>query len=98
MKGLAMALGKHRIVEDLTRAYGQHFHRRLIAAVPPKAPWPNDIEVPFTDFGEMVMSMDPDLQALLGMDALRQLRDGLWSFAKGNRSLETLEKDWSAQG
>lgn len=95
-QGLAMALGKHRIVEDLTRAYGQHFHRRLIAAVPPKAPWPNDIEVPFTDFGEMVMSMDPDLQALLGMDALRQLRDGLWSFAKGNRSLETLEKEVEA--
>ena len=92
-KAMISACQKYRIVEDLTRAYGTHFHRLIISAEDPN--WPNDLEVPFTDFGEMVMSMNADLQIALGLDALKQLRLEAQThfFARGQSPLDALEQD-----
>eukprot|EP00971_Amphidinium_carterae_P248703 4936777-Amphidinium_carterae.1 len=43
-------------------AQGHYFHQRLRLAGPPSTLWPDDLTVPFTDFGDMVRCMSIDLQ------------------------------------
>lgn len=52
--GLIQVLPKHPIVGNLTRHYGKMFHKRIPAAVPPHAPWPNDLVVPFTEPSDLL--------------------------------------------
>jgi len=39
---------KKTAVSEIAKQYGRQFHLRIISAVPPHAPWPSDVEVPFT--------------------------------------------------
>jgi len=41
--------GVHRHIRALTVLYGRNYHVRIVAAVPPHADWPTDLNVPFTD-------------------------------------------------
>jgi len=68
---MVASLGTHRLIRDITQQYAQEFQRRLAAAVAPF--WPSDIHVPSTDFGSIVHSMDHQLQALIGLNSLKQL-------------------------
>merc|ERR1712079_596830 len=52
--GLIQILPKHPLVGNLTRHYGRMFHLRIPAAVPPHAPWPNDLSVPFTEPSDLL--------------------------------------------
>merc|ERR1712136_100963 len=68
---------------DLTNFFQQYslaFHRRLVSAVPPAAVWPTDLSVPFTDFGEIVLSLGPREQKFVGTKALQNLeqRSFVW--------------------
>lgn len=62
-----------QVLKDITRAYAQAFWSRVITATPPFAPWPNDLEVAFTEFGELVMSMDDSLQNVINMEVLEHV-------------------------
>merc|ERR1712136_692026 len=69
---------------DLTNFFQQYslaFHRRLVSAVPPAATFPNDLFVPFTDFGEIVLSIGPNEQKFVGTKALENLeqRSFVWT-------------------
>jgi len=63
-------LRKHGILRDITNEYGKEFHRRLIEAKPPHASYPTDLEVPFTEFGDIVATMNSQIQHAIGLDAL----------------------------
>jgi len=41
-------------VHYIMKSYGNNFHLRVIASVPPYAPWPSDIRVPFTELSELM--------------------------------------------
>eukprot|EP00971_Amphidinium_carterae_P183148 3634427-Amphidinium_carterae.1 len=60
----------HTLMKDILMDYCYAFHRRLQAAKPPYAPWPNDLEVPFTSFGEIAISMRSQLRITLCKDVL----------------------------
>uniref|UniRef100_A0A7S4R8W6 Ion transport domain-containing protein n=1 Tax=Alexandrium monilatum TaxID=311494 RepID=A0A7S4R8W6_9DINO len=48
---------KHHVeVATVTADYCRSFHVRIGAAVPPHAPWPNDLEVPFTHPRDLLAS------------------------------------------
>jgi len=69
---------------DLTNFFHQYslaFHRRLVSAVPPAAAFPNDLFVPFTDFGEIILSIGPNEQKFVGTKALENLeqRSFVWT-------------------
>lgn len=59
-------------LERITREYSKQFHKRTVSASPPSAPWPSDIEVPFTDYGDLVAAMDLGIRTTIGTNALEQ--------------------------
>jgi len=68
-------LQKRGPVTEVTAEYGRHFHRRIAAARPPHTHWPTDLEVPFTEFSDLMVSMDPEVQVTIGLSALGQQGD-----------------------
>mmetsp|Transcript_56370 Transcript_56370/g.132168 ORF Transcript_56370/g.132168 Transcript_56370/m.132168 type:complete len:1057 (+) Transcript_56370:78-3248(+) len=58
------------IVADIIRQYAQNFHRRIVSACPPRADYPTDLHVPYTDFEDLVISMDMENQITIGLNAL----------------------------
>eukprot|EP00972_Heterocapsa_arctica_P049698 7312236-Heterocapsa_arctica.AAC.1 len=67
---------RHALIEELTTQYGRAFQQRLLAAQPPQAPWPTDLEVPFTDFEDLVLAMTKDVQAIIGKTSLDVMAGG----------------------
>jgi len=65
---------KNRVICDITKEYCRHFHIRTTGATPPKAPWPTDIEVPFTDWASLVVAMRHEVQVVIGIRALEVLK------------------------
>jgi len=55
-------------------SYSATFHKRLVAASPGSAGmWPNDVRVPLTDYGEIVLGMEPREQKFVGSKALEKM-------------------------
>eukprot|EP00930_Biecheleria_cincta_P083365 TRINITY_DN7294_c0_g1_i1.p1 TRINITY_DN7294_c0_g1~~TRINITY_DN7294_c0_g1_i1.p1 ORF type:complete len:1209 (-),score=177.78 TRINITY_DN7294_c0_g1_i1:267-3788(-) len=59
------ALGKYDHPRQLALAYGRRFHSHLQAAYPPSAPYPDDLQVAFTDYSDIVMAMSSREQQLI---------------------------------
>mmetsp|Transcript_74658 Transcript_74658/g.228436 ORF Transcript_74658/g.228436 Transcript_74658/m.228436 type:complete len:950 (-) Transcript_74658:81-2930(-) len=74
------------IIKDLALEYCKQFFRRVVSAGPPHAPWPNDLEVPYTDYCNLVVSMSREAQVTIGRHAVGLLAKG-WN--KG-LAMETL--------
>eukprot|EP00930_Biecheleria_cincta_P083366 TRINITY_DN7294_c0_g2_i2.p1 TRINITY_DN7294_c0_g2~~TRINITY_DN7294_c0_g2_i2.p1 ORF type:complete len:887 (-),score=97.89 TRINITY_DN7294_c0_g2_i2:197-2782(-) len=64
------ALGRHDHFGQLAMAYGRKFHSHLQAAYPPLAPYPDDLQVAFADYSDIVMAMPPREQQLIAEIAL----------------------------
>eukprot|EP00429_Kryptoperidinium_foliaceum_P081426 CAMPEP_0176230896 /NCGR_PEP_ID=MMETSP0121_2-20121125/24527_1 /TAXON_ID=160619 /ORGANISM="Kryptoperidinium foliaceum, Strain CCMP 1326" /LENGTH=429 /DNA_ID=CAMNT_0017570237 /DNA_START=1 /DNA_END=1290 /DNA_ORIENTATION=+ len=54
--------------------YARQYHKRIIHSRPPHAPWPTDLHVPFTEYYDLVSSMDQEVQVVIGSDAVAFLR------------------------
>lgn len=80
-EGLARTLRRHQGIHEIALEYCKHFHRRIVSAKPPDAPWPTDLMVPFTDFGDLVTSMDKDVQVTIGLSALDQVQQQMSGWA-----------------
>jgi len=46
--GLFTVLRQHEAVRGMTAFYARSFHVRIVSAVPPHAPFPDDVSIPFT--------------------------------------------------
>jgi len=73
--------------------YCIQYHKRVASACPPYAPWPNDLEVPFTNFGDLVWAMDGEVARTISLAALENLRhQGLFSLSKHTSTSSMTEK------
>jgi len=77
-------LKKHRLIQEITLDYCTQFHKRVTTAFPPHADWPTDLKVPHTEFPDIVMSMNSELQCAIGLDALMHVT---WTHIWGLRHL-----------
>eukprot|EP00811_Abedinium_folium_P032156 NODE_528_length_2961_cov_8.234651.p1 GENE.NODE_528_length_2961_cov_8.234651~~NODE_528_length_2961_cov_8.234651.p1 ORF type:complete len:801 (-),score=217.38 NODE_528_length_2961_cov_8.234651:558-2768(-) len=87
-EGLMKALSKHRSLRDLFMEYAIHFHRRLQRARPPYTHWPDDTQVPFTEFEEIAMSLSGTHRLRVSGPALKKLRTQRWGGARIQDKLE----------
>jgi len=85
---LASCVGLSLGVKDIAIEYCRHFHKRVVSAMPPLAPHPNDLNVPYTDYCDLVVSMDRQIQVTIGHDALKQL-----SQHRGGKAMERLTEE-----
>jgi hypothetical protein len=87
------AAQRYYLIRDITQEYCIHFHRRLVSSKPPSAPWPNDLQVPFTDYGDLVVSMTKPVQEAIGLQALLQaeaMAHRTWQLGRAPNTLEKL--------
>jgi len=73
MMALLTKHAKYLSVAEVASEYCRAFHRRIVAARPPHTSWPNDLEVPFTEYSDLVVSMAQETQVTIGRHALEQL-------------------------
>jgi len=71
--GVVEVLQIRHIARDLTLAYAHQFHRCIITSTPPNASWPTDIQVPFTDYGDLVQAMEEVHQVTIGLAAVESV-------------------------
>lgn len=71
-KAALAVMQSHDLIRDITLEYARCFHAHLIAAIPPAAELPSDVEVPFTEYSEIVSGMRPEFRALIGQMALER--------------------------
>lgn len=64
------SMAKHTLIKDIVTEYASQFYGRIVSACPPSSDFPSDLEVSFTDFGELVASMEHRLQVIIAEDAL----------------------------
>jgi len=63
---------KHQVVGGFYQEFCRGYHSRIISAKPPAAPWPTDLEVPFTEFTDIISSMEADTRIAVGLTLLRK--------------------------
>jgi len=89
--GLAKVLLKHRILLEVIAEYGKKYHGRVTSARPPGA-WPTDLHVPYSDFEDIVMSMEHNSRMSIGLRALQPSQGAYWSSSVKEAASE-LEKE-----
>eukprot|EP00429_Kryptoperidinium_foliaceum_P095690 CAMPEP_0176249624 /NCGR_PEP_ID=MMETSP0121_2-20121125/34073_1 /TAXON_ID=160619 /ORGANISM="Kryptoperidinium foliaceum, Strain CCMP 1326" /LENGTH=422 /DNA_ID=CAMNT_0017589329 /DNA_START=18 /DNA_END=1282 /DNA_ORIENTATION=- len=72
-EALSQSVQQDFIIRGVAAEYGRQFHKRVTSAFPPQAPWPTDLQVPFTDYCDLVVSMPKSVQLTIGREALSQL-------------------------
>lgn len=90
------AVQRHHILHHISLAYGVHFYKRVVEAVPPLAEFPNDLTVPATSFEEIVSAMPSPMGHFIGMQACRHLhssRSVLGSRQELNTTVDKLSKE-----
>uniref|UniRef100_A0A7S1RXK4 Ion transport domain-containing protein n=1 Tax=Alexandrium catenella TaxID=2925 RepID=A0A7S1RXK4_ALECA len=65
-------LGRHPVIGKVAADYSSKFHQCILDACPPLSTWPSDLEVPSTDYSEMVAAMDMDSRVQVSRCALAQ--------------------------
>lgn len=79
---LIRTLQEHLVIRHLIEEYAQSFHARLASAIPPSASWPTDLEVPFADCSEIIVSMSMELRELIGMASYSVLARTVWFWSR----------------
>jgi len=69
------ALAGHSVIGELAVEYGRAFHSRVVAAKPPQAAWPTDLEVPFTECGDLVYMMTREMRTSIAVMATEAIQD-----------------------
>lgn len=72
VQSFTQGLQSNHLIFGIAAEYSKQFHRRLSSAHPPLAPWPTDLEVPFTDYCDLVVSMPVEIQEVIGQATLTQ--------------------------
>jgi len=75
-KEFAQNTARSLALEQMAREYGRQYHKRVVNAQPPHAPYPTDLEVCYTDFHDIVVTMDREIQVFIGVHALANCKNG----------------------
>lgn len=91
-------LGHHNHEGHLAAAYGRKFHHHLQNAYPPAAPYPDDLQVAFTDYSDIVMDMTSREQRFVADIAMQSYLDSQANYRWGGQRLagellESLEEE-----
>jgi len=70
--GLQTALQGHSQVQKIVVAYCKQFHERVVAAVPP-GKYPTDLDVPRTEWEDIVLSMEAEVKMTISLQASQLL-------------------------
>jgi len=90
---LGQVLKRNHILRDVTMEYSKQFHQRLVSARPPRAQWPDDLRVPFTDYGDLVASAGASVRAYIGLSALEEhAAAASWGWYRGLTAGPCLER------
>jgi len=68
--GLLEALSRHRMVRDIALDYSKLYHSRIVSASPSGNMSLTDLEVPFTGWDDLVVTMGKEHQVRIGLVAL----------------------------
>jgi len=63
------SLEAHPDLAKVALEYGKQFHRRIVTAGPPHSDYPSDLGVPCTDWDDMVVTMDTQVQVHISLAA-----------------------------
>lgn len=74
--GFAAAINEHFTVGPVAAAYGRSFAERVVSSRPPHLPWPDDLQVPFTKYRDVVVALPAELHVLIGSLALEHCKSG----------------------
>jgi len=88
---LSECLQQDFIIREVAMEYCRQFHKRVRSACPPHADYPTDLHVPFTDFPDLVASMEKQVQVAIGREALGQL-----ALKKGQGMAQQLQEEVDA--
>jgi len=83
-------------LKALFESYSVAFHQRLVSASPTKAGmWPNDVQVPLTMYGEIVLGMQQWEHKFVGSKALEKLNTNSFTPWRGlsNQRTRELERE-----
>jgi len=83
----AASVSASSALQPLAAQYCKQFHARIVSAKPPLASYPTDLEVPYTEFSELVGSMSRDTQVAISKVALHHLKQGRSFNRAGSRTL-----------
>jgi hypothetical protein len=75
----AIRKSKSNILRMVTAEYCEQFYKRTVSAKPPESTWPSDVQVPYTDYGDIVVSMSHDTQLVIGLQGIRKLMQKNWA-------------------
>lgn len=98
-EGMVRTFSNHRVVMELTSEYGRHFHKRVVAAKPPHTFWPTDLEVPFTEYDDIVPGMSAPARLIIGRDAMSHLpARTIFQWSAGDMNMEEVLEDELSNG
>lgn len=81
---LIECLKHHRPIREIMCEYAKVFYQSLVTAGPPSSPWPNDVEVPSTEFGVIATSLGEVTQLQISEAALHHWTPrGIFGIAGG---------------
>jgi len=96
-EAVAMVVQRPGEVSEITHVYSKQFYSSVTTTLEPKsAAWPSDLHVPLTDFGDLVMSMDPELQKAIGMNAITHSKVTGLRLGRARPNLAKLRQEISA--
>jgi len=72
---ILVVLSRHPVLRRLTENYARIYYTRLLESVPPFAPLPNDVHQSCSDFSDIVCSINREQRVLIGLLALRALKN-----------------------
>lgn len=96
VEGFTLAMHEHYTVGAIATDYGRVFAERVVSSRPPHFPWPDDLMVPFTEYGDVVVALPPQLHVLIGsvaLDHCKSSRMRLWHNTQAHNDLRQEVED-----
>ena len=84
------------IIRGVATEYRRIFADRVVTAFPPEVPWPDDLSVPRSQYGSIVLAMPANLQKLIGQVALEHGKTGILQFvgtSKARQAMARMEEE-----
>merc|ERR1719422_2903678 len=82
VEGFMAAIKEHRFIHGIAAEYGRMFADRVLQSRPPQLTWPNDLTVPFTEYGDLAVALPADMLVVMGGIALDRCKNRFLRFWK----------------
>lgn len=83
-KEFPKCLQESTVLRGIATEYCYHFYTRVLSSSPPHSRFPDDLEVPYTDYCDIVACMSKPVQVAVGQQALKHFQGHLSARALRN--------------